>query len=128
MRRQQPAKAIADLEKLAPPLDFAAPSALLVATLFPTYVRGQAYLALGDENQAIIEFRKFGEHKGLTVNYPLSPLAQLGLARAYRSTGNLDKAGKAYDDLLKLWEDADDDLPSLRQAKSEYAKLQSFRH
>jgi eukaryotic-like serine/threonine-protein kinase len=52
----------------------------------------------------------------------------LGIARAYSRTGDLDKAGNAYNDFLKLWKYADDDLPSLRQAKSEYTKLQSFRH
>ena len=128
MRRRQPIKAIAELQMLTPPLEFTAPSAFLVATLYPTYVRGQAYLASGDGSRAAIEFLKFNDHRSLTINYPLSPLAQLGLARAYSRTGDLDKAGNAYNDSLKLWKYADDDLPSLRQAKSEYAKLQSFRH
>lgn len=128
MRRRQPTKAIAELQMLTPPLEFTAPSALLVATLYPTYVRGQAYLASGDGSRAAIEFLKFNDHKSLTINYPLSPLAQLGIARAYSRTGDLDKAGNAYNDFLKLWKYADDDLLSLRQAKSEYTKLQSFRH
>ena len=35
-----------------------------------------------------------------------------------------DEARAAYQDFLTLWKDADPDIPILKQAKSEYAKLQ----
>ena len=124
MRNQQAPRAIADLQMLTPPIELTAPSGTLVATLYPTYVRGQAYLASGDFSRAATEFTKFNEHKDLTVNYPLSPLAQLGLARSYTHTHDLEKAAKTYKGLLELWNSADPDLRSLREARAEYAKLQ----
>ena len=94
-----------------------------VTSLWPVYVRGQAYLVLGDGEAAVTEFQKFIYHRGLVANFPLGALARLGLARAYALQGDTAKARTAYQDFLALWKDADPDIPILKQAKAEYAKL-----
>jgi hypothetical protein len=38
--------------------------------------------------------------------------------------GDAAKAKTKYQDFLTLWKDADSDIPILKQAKAEYAKLQ----
>jgi eukaryotic-like serine/threonine-protein kinase len=91
--------------------------------LCPVYVRGEAYLALHQGSQAVSEFQKFLDHRGLVQNCPLGALAHLGLARAYAMQGDTAKAKAAYQDFLTLWKDADPDIPILISAKAEYAKL-----
>jgi serine/threonine protein kinase/tetratricopeptide (TPR) repeat protein len=93
-------------------------------TLCPVYLRGEAYLMLHDGNHAAAEFQKFIDHRGLVVNFPWGALARLGLARAYALQGDTTKAHSAYQDFLTLWKDADPDVPLLKEAKAEYAKLQ----
>jgi eukaryotic-like serine/threonine-protein kinase len=78
---------------------------------------------LRDGNRAAVEFQKFIDPRGLVVN-SWGALARLGLARAYALQGDTAKARAAYQDFLTLWKDADPDIPILRQAKAEYAKLQ----
>jgi eukaryotic-like serine/threonine-protein kinase len=90
----------------------------------PVYVRGMAYLALHKGNEAAAEFQKFMDHRGLITNCPLGALAHLQLARSYVLQGNMAKARVAYKDFLTLWKDADPDIPILKEAKAEYAKLQ----
>jgi hypothetical protein len=51
-------------------------------------------------------------------------LAQLGLARAYALQGDKAKSRIAYQDFFALWKDADPDIPILKAAKAEYAKLE----
>ena len=92
--------------------------------LAPAYVRGEAYLALGHGDRAATEFQKFIDHRGLVGNFPWGALARLGLARAYAMQGDTTKARAAYGDFLALWKDADPDIPILKQAKAEYAKVQ----
>jgi eukaryotic-like serine/threonine-protein kinase len=94
------------------------------ATMYPAYVRGLAYLALRQGSEAAAEFQRILEHRGLVANCPLGALARLGLARAYALQRDESKAYAAYQDFLALWKDADPDIPILKQAKSEYAKLQ----
>jgi DNA-binding winged helix-turn-helix (wHTH) protein/tetratricopeptide (TPR) repeat protein len=101
---------------------------------YPIYVRGEAYLAGGQGNEAAVEFQKILDHPGIVLNEPIGVLAHLGLARAYaleaQSMQDTDadvartKARTAYNDFLTLWKDADPDVPILQQAKAEYAKLQ----
>ena len=57
-------------------------------------------------------------------NCPLGSLAHLGLGRAHVLQGDTSKARTAYQDFFALWKDADPDTPILKQAKSEYSKLQ----
>ena len=93
-------------------------------TLYPVYVRGEAYLRTGDGGQAATEFEKMIDHRGIVANFPLGALARLQLGRAYKLRGNADKAREAYAAFLVAWLDADADIPILKQAKAEYAKLQ----
>ena len=92
--------------------------------LYPAYVRGLAYLAANQGFEAEAEFQKILDHRGVVVNDPIGALAHLGLARAYALQGDTAKAKAAYQDFLTLWKDADPDIPILKEAKAEYAKLQ----
>jgi predicted Zn-dependent protease len=96
----------------------------LTVFLVPVYVRGKTYLAMAEGDRAVAEFQKFLDHGGLVGNFPWGALARLGLARAYAMQGNTAKAKAAYQNFLTLWKDADLDIPILKQAKAEYAKLQ----
>ena len=92
--------------------------------LYPVYVRGEAYLTSHDGTGASVEFRKIVDYRGVVVNEPIGALAHLGLARAHNLQGDSAKARAAYQDFLESWKDADPDIPVLKQAKAEYAKLQ----
>jgi predicted Zn-dependent protease len=91
--------------------------------LYPVYVRGQACLAARQGAEAATEFQKILDHQGTVVSDPVRTLARLQLGRAYLQSGDKAKAKIAYQDFLTLWKDADPDIPILRQAKAEYAKL-----
>jgi serine/threonine protein kinase/tetratricopeptide (TPR) repeat protein len=93
-------------------------------TLWPAYIRGESYLKLGQGSAAAVEFQKIVDHPGAVQNDPVGALAHLGLARAYALSGDTAKARTAYQDFLGLWKDADPDIPILKEAKGEYAKLQ----
>jgi len=95
----------------------------LIGSLYPVYVRGQAYLGVQQGNAAAVEFQKFSDHRGIVLNSPLAALARLGLARSYLLLGDRVRASAAYHDFLTLWKDADPDIPILQQAKTEYANL-----
>ena len=103
---------------------FAEPFVEVTALFIPVYVRGQAYLLCGKGNEAAAELQKFSRYNGITMNGPLAVLMHLQLARAYAMQGDTVKAKVAYQDFLTLWKDADSDIPILKQAKAEYAKLQ----
>ena len=92
--------------------------------LYPVYVRAQAYLSAEQGSAATAEFQKILDHRGLLWNCATGRLARLGLAQAYAIQGDTAKAKTAYQDFLSLWKDADPDIPVLKQAKAEYAKLQ----
>ena len=117
------AQALVSLEAAAP-YELGAPPQFQPGTLYPAYIRGQAYLAAHNGTAAAAEFQKFLDHRGIVINFPLGALAHLGLARAYAMAGDTVKAKSAYRDFLALWKDADPDIPILKQAKAEYAKLQ----
>jgi tetratricopeptide (TPR) repeat protein len=95
-----------------------------LGTLYPVYVRGEAYLALHQGKQAAGEYQKILHHRGIILNFCTGALAHLGLARAYVLQGDTAQAKAAYQDFLTLWKDADPDIPILIAAKAEYAKLQ----
>ena len=120
---QKPSDAVVALEAVAP-YEFGEPPPFQIGTIYAAYIRGEAYLASHDGATAAREFQKFLDHRGLVVNYPLASLARLGLARAYALSGDTAKAKATYQDFLKLWKDADPDIPVLKEAKAEYAKLQ----
>jgi predicted Zn-dependent protease len=124
LARNDPSKAVERL-KPAAAYDFALPTPApsLGAYIYPVYLRGQAFLLLGNGDDAAAQFEKFRERRALAANSPLAPLAPLGLARAYTLSGDRTKARAAYEEFLTQWKDADPDIPALLQAKAEYAKL-----
>ena len=93
-------------------------------SLYPAYVRGEAYLAAHTYVEAAAEFQKIVDHRGLVLGDPIDAIARLQRARALALAGDRGKAKAAYADFLTLWKDADPDIPILRQARAEYAKLQ----
>jgi eukaryotic-like serine/threonine-protein kinase len=92
-------------------------------SLYPVYVRGEAYLAAHRGKEAAAEFQKILDHRGIVLNSPIGALAHLQIGRAYAITGDTTKAKAAYQDFLTLWKNADAHVPILKQAKKEYARL-----
>jgi eukaryotic-like serine/threonine-protein kinase len=92
-------------------------------SLYPVWVRGEAYRISGQGSEAAREFQKILDHRGVVINGPIGALAHLGMARAYALQGQTAKARIAYQDFFALWRDADQDIPVLVAAKSEYSKL-----
>ena len=92
--------------------------------LHSAYVRGEAFLAAHRYAEATAEFQKILDHRGIVGADPIGATAHLQLGRAFALSGQHDKAKAAYRDFLTLWKDADSDVPILKQAKAEYARLQ----
>jgi serine/threonine protein kinase/tetratricopeptide (TPR) repeat protein len=135
LNRKNPSKAVSDLQAATGPIEFAQIGFVAnLSCLYPTYIRGEAYLAAGQGKEAAAEFQKILDHSGIVWNCWTGALAHLGVARANtlqaRTSQGADadaarvRALAAYKEFLTLWKDADPDLPVLKQAKSEYAKLQ----
>ena len=124
LSKKNPERGIELLRAAAPyELSLAAFRADYEGCLYPIYVRGQAYLAAKQGAAAAFEFRKIIGHRGIVRSCVTGPLAGLGLARSYAMQGDTVKAKGAYQDFLTLWKDADHDIPILKEAKAEYAKL-----
>ena len=119
---QDNASSAIQLLQTASPYELGSPQPL--GNLYPVYVRGQAYLSARQGTAAAAEFQKLVDHVGIVQNFLLGSLAHLGLARAYALAGDTAKSRTAYQDFFVLWKDADPDIPLLKQAKAEYAKLQ----
>jgi serine/threonine protein kinase/Tfp pilus assembly protein PilF len=120
-----PSDAIERLQT-ALPYDLAMPGTAFYAKfggLYPAYVRGLAYLEAGRGREAAAEFQKVLEHRGIVLADPIGALAHLQLSRALVLSGEKDSARSAYQDFLTLWKDADADIPILKEAGAEYAKL-----
>jgi eukaryotic-like serine/threonine-protein kinase len=106
-------------------LQAAAPYELgIIGFMTPVYLRGQALLRAHQGAAAAVEFQKILDHRGIVTNFPFGSLAHLGLARADALAGDTAKAKTAYQDFFAIWKDADPDIPILKEAKAEYAKLQ----
>ena len=127
--------AIDALKPALPPIEYGQLTFTVnLSCLYPTYIRGQAYLAAGHGTEAAAEFQKILDHSGIVWNCWTGALAQL----AWRGRMRLEareltgadadiarrRAMAAYKDFLTLWKDADPDVPILKEAKAEYAKLQ----
>ena len=134
LNQKNPVGALQELQAVAPPIEFGLIGFLNnISCLYPTYIRGQAYLAAGQGAAAAAEFQKILDHSGIVWNCWTGALAHLGVARAnalqaktsQRADAHAarDKARTAYQNFLTLWKDADPDIPILKQAKAEYAKL-----
>ncbi len=125
LAHQAPLDAVERLQR-AVPYDFAIPGTAFYAKfggLYPAYIRGQAYLAAGRGQEAAAEFQKVLDHRGIVLADPIGALAHLQLGRAYVVSGDVAKAKSAYQKFLALWKDADRDMPILKHAVAEYAKL-----
>jgi serine/threonine protein kinase len=120
----RPPDAIEQLQK-AHSYEFADPAIGFVyffGSLYPAYMRGEAYLAAHNDAGAVAEFQKILDHRGLLLSDPMGARARLELGRAW-AAGDAAKAKAAYADFLALWKDADPDIPILAQAKAEYARV-----
>ena len=134
LNRKNQAEAISDLQAASTielgQIDFV----LNISCLYHTYIRGEAYLAAGQGTQAAAEFQKILDHSGIVWNCWTGALAHLGVARANalqaRTSQGADadaarvRSLAAYKDFLTLWKDADPDIPIVKQARAEYARLQ----
>jgi len=118
LNRKAPEQAIEALEASAP--------YEMGTTQFPlpAYLRGLAFLQAKRGAEAAAEFQKIVDHRGIAATSVEHSLARLGLGRAYVISGDTAKAKAAYQDFLALWKDADTDIPILKEAKAEYARLQ----
>jgi len=92
--------------------------------VYPAYIRGLAYLKLGDGKSAAAQFQKMIDNRGLTLRHVIGPLAWLQLGRAQKMMGDNASARKSYEEFLSIWKDADPDIPIYREAKAEYARLE----
>jgi tetratricopeptide (TPR) repeat protein len=125
LSRKAPLDAIEQLQR-ALPYDLALPGTEFFARfggLYTAYIRGEAYLETRQGREAAAEFQKVLDHRGIVFADPIGVLAHLQLGRAYVISGDMAKAKSAYQDFLTLWKNADADLPVLKQARAEYAKL-----
>ena len=116
-------KALESLEAAAP-YELGEPQQFQLGTMYPVYVRGLAYLAAHNGTAAAGQFQRILDHPGIVVNFPTAVLAHLQLGRACAMAGDGAKAKAAYQDFFNLWTEADPDVPILKEARAEYAKLQ----
>ncbi|HTS62947.1 MAG TPA: serine/threonine-protein kinase [Candidatus Acidoferrales bacterium] len=120
-----PAKAIAALEP-AIPNEMGMPRSAIhgnFGAMYPVYLRGEAYLAARRGADAAAEFQKILDHPGIVGSDPIGAMARLAAGRAWAMAGDKAKAKAAYQDFLSLWKQADPDVPVLKQARTEFAKL-----
>jgi DNA-binding winged helix-turn-helix (wHTH) protein/tetratricopeptide (TPR) repeat protein len=120
LQQHDPAAAI-DLLRASIPYDLAFTGSF--ESIYPAYIRGLAYLGLGDGRSATAQFQKLIDNPGFTVRHVIGPLAWLQLGRAQKMMGDEPASRKSYETFLNLWKSADPDLPIFQQAKSEYALL-----
>jgi len=133
LKQNDSERALAALQTTIPLEYTGVPFELNISCLYPTYLRGEAYLASGQGKAAAGEFDKILKHSGMVWNCWTGALAQLGVARANtlesKTSQGVDadaarvRALAAYKDFFTLWKDADPDVPILQEAKAEYAKL-----
>jgi tetratricopeptide (TPR) repeat protein len=125
LNQGEPAKAVEQLRVAVPYELGTAPSSFFgfFGTFYPVYLRGEAYLAAHQYAEAAAEFQKILDHRGIVFSDPIGALAHLQLGRALAISGDKTKAKTAYEDFLTLWKDADRDIPILKQAQAEYARI-----
>ncbi len=123
LNANNPTPALVFLEAAAP-YELGKPPQFQLGTLYPAYIRGLAQLMAHNGSAAATEFQRIIDHRGIMLNFPLGALAHLQLGRAYAMSGDTAKAKTAYQGFFALWKDADPDIPILKEAKAEYAKLQ----
>ncbi|HEX6501850.1 MAG TPA: protein kinase [Terriglobales bacterium] len=99
------------------------PAPLQIGTLYPVYLRGLGYLQKHDLHSARTEFQSMLDHNGIIANFPTAALAVLGVARSQARSGDSLGAKEAYERFFAIWKNADSDIPILRAARAEYAKV-----
>jgi len=135
LNRRNPTAAISSLQPASPPIEYGQISFVVnLSCLYPTFIRAEAHIAANDGKSAAAEFQKILDHSGIVWNCWTGALAHLGVARANaleaKASQGADadaartRALAAYKEFLTLWKDADPEIPILKQAKAEYAKLQ----
>jgi eukaryotic-like serine/threonine-protein kinase len=120
LRQHDPAAAI-DLLRGTAKYDLAFTASF--ESVYPAYIRGLAYVELGDGRSAAAQFQKLIDNPGFSVRHVIGPLAHLQLGRAQKMMGNEAATRKSYETFLDLWKNADPDIPIYQQAKAEYATL-----
>jgi serine/threonine protein kinase/tetratricopeptide (TPR) repeat protein len=115
----------AAVEILRPTVKYELADSRSFCTLYPAYIRGLAYLQMGEGLLAAVEFQKLLDHPGIVGREVIGALARLQLARAHKLMGDQAAARKSYEGFLTLWKDADSNIPVYQQAKAEYAKLRA---
>jgi tetratricopeptide (TPR) repeat protein len=123
LSKGDPAQVFRILEAAAP-YELGSPPPLQVGTLYPAYLRGQAYLLVHNGNAAAAEFQNLLDHRGIVVNFVTASVAHLQIARAFAMAGDAAKAKAAYQGFVSSWREADADIPVLKEAKAEFAKVQ----
>src|SRR5712672_2365222 len=121
LRQHDPAAAI-DLLRGTAKYDLAFTGSF--ESVYPAYIRGLAYVGLGDGHSAAAQFQKLIDNHGFTVRHVTGPLAWLQLGRAQKMMGDEAATRKSYETFLDLWKNADPDIPIYQQAKAEYARLE----
>jgi tetratricopeptide (TPR) repeat protein len=125
LNRRRPSIAL-DVLQASRPYDLGIPLSMapaFIGPLFTVYVRGLAYLAASEGAEAAAEFQKILDARNIVVSDVIGALAPLQLGRAFVLAGDTTKARAAYEDFFALWNDADADIPILKQAKIEYERL-----
>ncbi len=122
LQRHDPSAALEDL-RTAEPYELSPPHELIGA-LYPIYVRGLAFRAAHQDEDAAREFEKIIDHRGIVGSDPVGVLAHLQFARALASAGDRERSLSVYRDLLHLWQDADRSTRLLSSTRQEAATLE----
>jgi len=119
------ASSVIEQLQVTAPYDLAIPCSWygFFGNLYAPYVRGEAYLTAHRYGEAATEFQKVLDHPGIVASDPVGLIARLQLGRTLALSGDKTKAKAAYQDFLTLWKEADGEIPILKQAKNEYARL-----
>jgi tetratricopeptide (TPR) repeat protein len=129
LRTSDPSRAIEVLRPAAtyefaqPGITFYGAGGVAFGAAYPTYVRGLTYLALHKPADAAAEFQRVLDHPGIVLEDPMGALARLQLARAWTMAGDVSKAKASYEDVLRVWKDAEGGIPVISEARAEYARL-----
>jgi len=91
--------------------------------MLPVYVRGKAYLNAKHGQAAAVEFKKILDHRGIVGASPIGALAHLQRGRALAISGSISEAREEYQKFFTLWTDADEDIPILKEARSEFTRI-----
>jgi eukaryotic-like serine/threonine-protein kinase len=118
VHRGTPAQEIKDLIAPAAPYEGGG-----TANLNPVYIRAVGSLNGGSPKDALVEFQRILDHRGVDPLRASIPLSILGIARASNLLGKTEDARKAYETVLEFWKDADPGLKIVSDARRELNDL-----